>query len=312
MKLKVYHCLRRRRAQHPDLAHHRLGGRGVRDPHLQRRRRGAGGAHRRAGRPGHPGHQDAPHGRHGAAAPPAPADRHAGDLPHLQGPRRSTNCSASTWARTITSPSRSRSAWWWSASRRCCDDTSPRTLPELPPRRRALLSAAGYARSAPSTAARRFPFVRSAGSTLRSDYHHLLEKQGVSLWWDEQLDPGDRFRLTISKKIKDCLSLITLVTANSIESRWVEEEYAYAEQVGTPIIPVRLFASEMPLGLIRSHVYEITKWPEDEEGAMRMAEELAAKVKTVKKSLLTPNHLCSPDTSVGPGPTHLPLGQRTP
>ena len=40
---------------------------------------------RESARPRHPRHQDAAHGRHGAAAPPAPADRPAGDLPHLQG-----------------------------------------------------------------------------------------------------------------------------------------------------------------------------------------------------------------------------------
>ena len=76
---------RRRRAQHPHLARHGAGGRGLQGAHLQRRRRRARGADRGAGRPRHPRHQDAAHGRHGAAAPPAPADRHAGDLPHLQG-----------------------------------------------------------------------------------------------------------------------------------------------------------------------------------------------------------------------------------
>jgi hypothetical protein len=42
-------------------------------------------ADRHAARPRHPRHQDAPHGRAGAAAPPAPARRPAGHLPHLQG-----------------------------------------------------------------------------------------------------------------------------------------------------------------------------------------------------------------------------------
>ena len=77
----------RRRPQHPDLRPDGAGGRGLRRAHLHRRRRGAARPHRQPRRSRRPRHQDAAHGRHGAAGAAAPAERAAGDLPHLQGRR---------------------------------------------------------------------------------------------------------------------------------------------------------------------------------------------------------------------------------
>src|SRR5204863_3791024 len=63
---------------------------------------------------------------------------------------RSTSCSASSWAPTTISPSRSRSASWWSASRWCCGVSGPRIPQTPPPKRRAVWSGAscGSIRSA--------------------------------------------------------------------------------------------------------------------------------------------------------------------
>ena len=79
------HRTRRRRPKHPDLGLDCPRSRGLPDHDLHRWRLRPRRLQDLAAGPRHPRHQDAAHGRHGAAAAAAPEDRHAGDLPHLQG-----------------------------------------------------------------------------------------------------------------------------------------------------------------------------------------------------------------------------------
>ena len=81
----AHHRAGGRRPQHPDLRFHDAGAGGLPGPHLHRWRERPAGAAVAPGGPGRARHQDAAHGRDGAAAAAAPAQRHAGDLPHLQG-----------------------------------------------------------------------------------------------------------------------------------------------------------------------------------------------------------------------------------
>ena len=52
-----------------------------------------------------------------------------------------------------------------------------------------------------------------------------LQRNGIDTFYDEwEIGPGDSFRQKIDKGIEDCTHFIVLLTHNSIQKRWVNEE----------------------------------------------------------------------------------------
>jgi hypothetical protein len=52
----------------------------------------------------------------------------------------------------------------------------------------------------------------------------VLEKYGWSVWWDTDLNPGQRFRSEISKQLGSARCVVVLWSAASVESDWVVDE----------------------------------------------------------------------------------------
>ncbi len=51
-----------------------------------------------------------------------------------------------------------------------------------------------------------------------------LEKAGLSVWWDRDIQPGERFDLHIEKAISDAFCVVPVWSASSVQSDWVRWE----------------------------------------------------------------------------------------
>lgn len=65
-----------------------------------------------------------------------------------------------------------------------------------------------------------------------------LSSRGFAVWYDQNLNGGDRFESVINAQIDDARALIGLWTSNSMQSQWVKHESVRAHLQGK-LIPVR-------------------------------------------------------------------------
>lgn len=95
--------------------------------------------------------------------------------------------------------------------------------------------------------------------------NYLLTKADISVWYDENsMLPNTSFTTDIPKFISNCDVLIVLLSENSVNSRWVEEEYNYAKNLlyenRLKIIPIVIDNCEVP-GFYRNY-----KWIDCSKG----------------------------------------------
>lgn len=64
-----------------------------------------------------------------------------------------------------------------------------------------------------------------------------LTEAGLTVWWDSQLLPGDKFRGVIQEKLQSADWVLVIWTKQSIESDWVKQEASKAHDRGV-LIPV--------------------------------------------------------------------------
>jgi hypothetical protein len=75
----------------------------------------------------------------------------------------------------------------------------------------------------------------------------FLRTRGLSVWADDQIDYGDRWWKTIVANLRSCTALIVVMTPRSEESKWVEREVMFADELGKPIFPLLLAGKRFPL-----------------------------------------------------------------
>ena len=75
-----------------------------------------------------------------------------------------------------------------------------------------------------------------------------LSDRGATPIWDEQLQPGTRFREGLVTFIGNVHVFVALLTEASIKRPWVLQEMGYAAALGIPIVPIS--AGPLPQGLI--------------------------------------------------------------
>lgn len=75
-----------------------------------------------------------------------------------------------------------------------------------------------------------------------------LERQGYSVWWDEQITAGQSFALELERKLAEARAVLVIWSQESVESPWVREEASYARELAK-LIPVSTVpAHKVPLG----------------------------------------------------------------
>lgn len=87
-----------------------------------------------------------------------------------------------------------------------------------------------------------------------------LEAMGLSVFWDNEIPPGQTWADYIETKLNQCAAAIVLWSANSTKSQWVREE---ARMGRAKLIPARLDASEAPFGFGDVQAADLSQWDGD-------------------------------------------------
>lgn len=74
----------------------------------------------------------------------------------------------------------------------------------------------------------------------------LMEKiDGVDLWYDKGLIPGEVYSKTIAEQLASTDVLVALISKDSVKSEWVKDEMSFAKDKRKKIIPIWLEAVEL-------------------------------------------------------------------
>jgi DNA-binding winged helix-turn-helix (wHTH) protein len=71
-----------------------------------------------------------------------------------------------------------------------------------------------------------------------------LEERGFEVWIGERIDYGTRWPHVIQEHVDGCSAFVVVMTPNSYESEWVQNELVRAKRKRKPIFPLLLEGSE--------------------------------------------------------------------
>lgn len=91
---------------------------------------------------------------------------------------------------------------------------------------------------------------------------NYLEKAGLSVWWDKNLEPGQVFREEIVRAIGEARQVIVLWSETSVTSHFVLDEAGRAAKQ-KKLVPVRIDSCELPLGFAQYHTHTVSDWSGD-------------------------------------------------
>ncbi len=87
-----------------------------------------------------------------------------------------------------------------------------------------------------------------------------LRKDGISIWFDQiDIPKGTLWDVEIEKALKNCDTLIVVISTNSVKSNNVLDEISYAIEEGKKIIPVKISNCDIPFRIRRLQYIEFTK-----------------------------------------------------
>ena len=76
-----------------------------------------------------------------------------------------------------------------------------------------------------------------------------VHDHGFRLWYDKGIPGGAEWAALIEQKLKDCSMLLFFISRGSVESRYCRREVRYIDQLGKPILCIRLEPTELAHGL---------------------------------------------------------------
>jgi len=88
---------------------------------------------------------------------------------------------------------------------------------------------------------------------------HALEEAGISVWWDRQIPVGQTWADLIERELDSAGCVIVLWSANSVKSRWVLDEAAYARDMNK-LVPVLIDDVQLPSGFSALQSAVLTDW----------------------------------------------------
>ena len=118
-----------------------------------------------------------------------------------------------------------------------------------------------------------------------------LEAEGLSVWWDRKIAPGESFEEVIDAAIGAASCVLVLWTQHSVASVWVKTEATEGLEKGT-LLPVLLDDVRLPLSFRRVQAANLVGWPDDSESSHY--DDLILRIRE-----LVPKGI-EPDTSVPP------------
>ncbi|MEP6982236.1 MAG: TIR domain-containing protein [Sphingomicrobium sp.] len=115
-----------------------------------------------------------------------------------------------------------------------------------------------------------------------------IERAGFTVWWDRELIGGAEYSREIEDALKAAEVVVVLWSKNSVDSAWVRDEAAVGRDTGR-LVPVRLDASEPPLGFRQYQTIDLSRWNgrSDSAALTTLKNAIAAKTRTNTESRRT-------------------------
>jgi hypothetical protein len=86
-----------------------------------------------------------------------------------------------------------------------------------------------------------------------------LKDAGFEVWWDDNLEAGQRFRTSIQDQLMKADVIIVVWSERSVQSQWVIAEAARRSGEGI-LLPLRIDSAPLPLGLSEIHTLDLADW----------------------------------------------------
>ena len=85
-----------------------------------------------------------------------------------------------------------------------------------------------------------------------------LQAAGLDVWYDlSGLEGGSRWSRELEKAIRESQYVLVALSPDSVSSKWVEEEFLYASELGKKIIPLFYRQCSIPFGYRTLHFIDI-------------------------------------------------------
>jgi TolB-like protein len=111
-------------------------------------------------------------------------------------------------------------------------------------------------------------YSREDQATARR-FAEAFEREGLSVWWDQTLKPGEAYDRVTEKALQDAKAVVVLWSRKSVESHWVRSEATQAQTNGT-LVPVMIEPCKRPIMFELMHTAELAHWKGDpNDGAWR-------------------------------------------
>jgi uncharacterized protein YjbI with pentapeptide repeats len=107
----------------------------------------------------------------------------------------------------------------------------------------------------------------------------FLKRHGFTVWWDDTLNSGDKWREVIAQKLNQASAVFTLWTDSSVASNSVTEE-ASGAQSADKLVHAKLDACQLPYGFGGTQYGTLIGWDcfSDTPQALRIVAALRAKI----------------------------------
>ena len=78
-----------------------------------------------------------------------------------------------------------------------------------------------------------------------------LKSADLTVWYDlSGLDGGTQWGTEIQRAIKQSQHFLLVLSPNSLESKWVQREFLYAEKINLKVIPLLYLPCDLPMWLL--------------------------------------------------------------
>lgn len=90
-------------------------------------------------------------------------------------------------------------------------------------------------------------------------FAEALEREGFSVWWDQELSAGEAFDEVTEKALTEARAVVVLWSPRSVSSRWVRAEAAQADESGT-LVPVFIEPCNLPVKFKLTQTADLSRW----------------------------------------------------
>ena len=91
---------------------------------------------------------------------------------------------------------------------------------------------------------------------------HILEKQGLTVWWDRKIIAGQNFDQVIEHALETSKCVVVLWSRHSVPSEWCRNEAAHAAERGV-LVPAMIDPVKLPLEFRRKQTADLTNWDDN-------------------------------------------------